>query len=169
MSSALVESPVAASQLYFSFSEPAEWTAAAEEEAGGPWTRPSPATASHASKSIDSFRQRVPQAQAVQTQAAQTQAVQIQAAQTQATQTQATQPQAAQTQATQPQATTTKRVQLAVRSPLPDGGCARRAPETPVRLGAVMLQLLKSYGVTDQEIEEGLANYAQKNRPALAS
>jgi hypothetical protein len=29
-----------------------------------------------------------------------------------------------------------------------------------VRIGKVMLQLLKRYGITDQEIEEGLAEYA---------
>jgi len=33
----------------------------------------------------------------------------------------------------------------------------------PVRLGAVMLKLLKSYGITDEEIAEGLAAYAAKS------
>lgn len=32
----------------------------------------------------------------------------------------------------------------------------------PVRLGAVMLKLLKSYGITDEEIAEGVAAYASK-------
>ena len=30
----------------------------------------------------------------------------------------------------------------------------------PVRLGAVMVKLLKSYGITDEEIAEGMAAYA---------
>lgn len=30
-----------------------------------------------------------------------------------------------------------------------------------VRIGNVMLQLLKRYGITDEEIEEGLADYAR--------
>ena len=30
----------------------------------------------------------------------------------------------------------------------------------PVRLGAVMIKLLKSYGITDEEIAEGMAAYA---------
>ncbi len=30
----------------------------------------------------------------------------------------------------------------------------------PVRLGAVMIKLLKSYGISDEEIAEGLAAYA---------
>lgn len=34
---------------------------------------------------------------------------------------------------------------------------------TPVRLGAVMLKLLKSYGITDEEIAEGIAAYAAKS------
>ena len=33
---------------------------------------------------------------------------------------------------------------------------------TPVRLGVVMLKLLKSYGITDEEIAEGMAAYAAK-------
>ena len=32
----------------------------------------------------------------------------------------------------------------------------------PARLGAVMLKLLKSYGITDEEIAEGVAAYAAK-------
>ena len=32
----------------------------------------------------------------------------------------------------------------------------------PVRLGAVMLKLLKSYGITEEEIAEGVAAYASK-------
>jgi len=32
----------------------------------------------------------------------------------------------------------------------------------PVRLGAVMLKLLKSYGITDEEIAEGIAACAAK-------
>lgn len=33
----------------------------------------------------------------------------------------------------------------------------------PVRLGAVMIQLLKSYGITDDEIAQGLAAFAAKS------
>ncbi len=33
-----------------------------------------------------------------------------------------------------------------------------------VKLGAVMIQLLKRYGITDEEIEEGLAEYASRRR-----
>ncbi|MEO8272322.1 MAG: hypothetical protein ABI557_21620 [Aureliella sp.] len=39
----------------------------------------------------------------------------------------------------------------------------------PVRMGAVMIKLLKRYGITDQEIAEGVANYARKHQQALAS
>ena len=39
----------------------------------------------------------------------------------------------------------------------------------PVRLGAVMLKLLKSYGITDEEIAEGVASYAAKAGLAQAS
>ena len=39
----------------------------------------------------------------------------------------------------------------------------------PVRMGAVMIKLLKRYGITDQEIAEGVANYARKHQNALAS
>ena len=39
----------------------------------------------------------------------------------------------------------------------------------PVRMGAVMIKLLKRYGITDQEIAEGVANYARKHQKALAS
>ncbi len=38
----------------------------------------------------------------------------------------------------------------------------------PVRLGAVMLKLLKSYGITDEEIAEGIAAYAAKEGLAQA-
>jgi hypothetical protein len=38
----------------------------------------------------------------------------------------------------------------------------------PVRLGAVMLKLLKSYGITDEEIAEGVAAYAAKSGLAQA-
>lgn len=38
----------------------------------------------------------------------------------------------------------------------------------PVRLGAVMIQLLKSYGITDEEIAAGLVAYAAKNGLAQA-
>ncbi len=38
----------------------------------------------------------------------------------------------------------------------------------PVRLGTVMLQLLRSYGVTEEEIAEGLAAYEAKHRLAQA-
>ena len=50
--------------------------------------------------------------------------------------------------------------------PLPVDFAASRATGTrlgmPVRLGAVMLKLLKSYGITDKEIAEGVAAYAAK-------
>ncbi len=39
----------------------------------------------------------------------------------------------------------------------------------PVRMGAVMIQLLKRYGITDREIAEGVANYARKHQQAMAS
>lgn len=39
----------------------------------------------------------------------------------------------------------------------------------PVRMGSVMIKLLKRYGITDQEIAEGVANYARKHQQALAS
>ena len=38
-----------------------------------------------------------------------------------------------------------------------------------VRLGAVMIKLLKSYGITDAEIAEGIASYAQKRCHSVAS
>lgn len=38
-----------------------------------------------------------------------------------------------------------------------------------VRLGAVMIKLLKRYGITDEEIAEGLANYAKKTCRSVAS
>ncbi len=38
----------------------------------------------------------------------------------------------------------------------------------PVRLGAVMLKLLKSYGITDEEIAAGVAAYAAKEGLAQA-
>ena len=38
----------------------------------------------------------------------------------------------------------------------------------PVRLGAVMIKLLKSYGITDEEIAEGMAAYAAKEGLAHA-
>ena len=38
----------------------------------------------------------------------------------------------------------------------------------PVRLGAVMLKLLKSYGITDEEIAAGVAAYAAKEGLAHA-
>lgn len=39
----------------------------------------------------------------------------------------------------------------------------------PVRMGGVMIQLLKRYGITDQEISEGLARYALKHTQQVAS
>ncbi len=39
----------------------------------------------------------------------------------------------------------------------------------PVRMGALMIKLLKRYGITDQEIAEGVANYARKHQQAMAS
>jgi hypothetical protein len=45
-----------------------------------------------------------------------------------------------------------------------DGRIAR-----PVRMGAVMIKLLKRYGITDAEIAEGVANYARKHQTAVAS
>ena len=38
----------------------------------------------------------------------------------------------------------------------------------PVRLGSVMVQLLKCYGITDDEIAEGLSAYAAKSTSASA-
>ena len=37
-----------------------------------------------------------------------------------------------------------------------------------IRIGAVMLQLLKRYGITDEEIEEGLAEYARTHGVCVA-
>lgn len=34
----------------------------------------------------------------------------------------------------------------------------------PVRIGSVMIKLLKRYGITDEEIAEGVANYARKHQ-----
>lgn len=39
----------------------------------------------------------------------------------------------------------------------------------PVRIGSVMIKLLKRYGITDAEIAEGVASYARKHQRALAS
>jgi hypothetical protein len=39
----------------------------------------------------------------------------------------------------------------------------------PVRIGSVMIKLLKRYGITDAEIAEGVANYARKHQTAVAS
>lgn len=44
----------------------------------------------------------------------------------------------------------------------------RRIAE-PVRIGGVMIKLLKRYGITDAEISEGLANYAAKQGRLAAS
>lgn len=41
--------------------------------------------------------------------------------------------------------------------------------ERPVRMGSVMIKLLKRYGITDQEISEGLESYAAKTCQQLAS
>ena len=38
-----------------------------------------------------------------------------------------------------------------------------------VRIGSVMIKLLKRYGITDEEIAEGLNNYAKKNCSRVAS
>lgn len=38
----------------------------------------------------------------------------------------------------------------------------------PVRLGAIMIKLLKSYGITDAEIAEGMATYAAQTGFAKA-
>ena len=38
----------------------------------------------------------------------------------------------------------------------------------PVRIGSVMIRLLRGYGITDQEISEGLARYAAAHRCAQA-
>lgn len=39
----------------------------------------------------------------------------------------------------------------------------------PVRIGGVMIKLLKRYGITDAEISEGLENYAAKHGRLAAS
>ncbi len=39
----------------------------------------------------------------------------------------------------------------------------------PVRIGGVMIQLLKRYGITDEEINAGLARYALANQQQAAS
>lgn len=36
----------------------------------------------------------------------------------------------------------------------------------PVRIGKVMLQLLRKYGISDEEIEEGIAAYARRRASA---
>lgn len=41
-------------------------------------------------------------------------------------------------------------------------------PGQPVRLGATMLKLLKGYGITDSEIAQGIAAYAQKHCQSAA-
>ena len=46
----------------------------------------------------------------------------------------------------------------------PEGRIAK-----PVRMGAIMIKLLKRYGITDAEIEEGVANYARQHQPATAA
>ncbi|MFN3189821.1 MAG: hypothetical protein ACE361_04805 [Aureliella sp.] len=39
----------------------------------------------------------------------------------------------------------------------------------PARIGTVMIKLLKSYGITDAEIQAGLEAYASKHQASLAS
>ena len=41
--------------------------------------------------------------------------------------------------------------------------------EKPIKIGSVMIKLLKKYGVTDQEIQAGLASYALKHQQSMAS
>lgn len=64
-----------------------------------------------------------------------------------------------------------ERVEPSVTTPVP--GRLSFTPEgrvaQPVRMGAVMIKLLKRYGITDAEIAEGVANYARKYQSALAS
>ncbi|MEZ6137901.1 MAG: hypothetical protein R3C53_23685 [Pirellulaceae bacterium] len=38
-----------------------------------------------------------------------------------------------------------------------------------VRIGSVMIKLLKRYGITDEEIDQGLADYAQRTCRSAAS
>ena len=45
-------------------------------------------------------------------------------------------------------------------------GCPRIAE--PVRIGGVMIKLLKRYGITDDEIAAGLAAYANKTAAGIA-
>lgn len=52
-----------------------------------------------------------------------------------------------------------------VESPSQD---ARRLGKT-VKIGGVMLQLLRSYGITDQEIAEGIERYELKMNAGIAS
>ena len=40
--------------------------------------------------------------------------------------------------------------------------------ERPVKIGSVMIRLLKRYGITDEEIAAGLQSYAEKNVQGLA-
>ncbi|GAB5401958.1 MAG: hypothetical protein Aurels2KO_01890 [Aureliella sp.] len=47
-------------------------------------------------------------------------------------------------------------------------GTAKRFSE-PVRIGAAMLNLLRSYGITEEEIAAGIASYANGNCQAVAS
>lgn len=47
-------------------------------------------------------------------------------------------------------------------------GTAKRFSE-PVRIGAAMLNLLRSYGITEEEIAAGIASYANANCQAVAS
>ena len=53
--------------------------------------------------------------------------------------------------------------------PAPAARVTESRSAEPVRLGAVMIKLLKSYGITDAEIAEGMAAYAAKSGLARAS
>ena len=55
-------------------------------------------------------------------------------------------------------------------TPLASRPAANRAERVgEVRIGSVMIKLLKRYGITDAEIEQGLADYAAKTCTSLAS
>lgn len=69
-------------------------------------------------------------------------------------------------EATQPLSEASDEQSNRVSRPTPD--LTQRIAE-PVRIGATMVQLLKSYGITDEEIAAGVAAYAARTCSAVAS